>query len=208
MLHAVRHGACTGAHGQPIERQIAVGALCDFVKLGMMRHLIHRMQFTGSSSSEREREKHACTNHDYITDHSDPEPYLRALAEASFTHVHWCHQWRSDFLYADSEIAQIGRWLHKLGSQAERRARLGRHREVLVQHQRILPGWPGSNWSRIASTWRSSWAATMVMHVYPPTVQPKLSGFNDFLFDQIRRSLDEISKCIRVNAGCASPSKI
>ncbi|MBK8799575.1 MAG: sugar phosphate isomerase/epimerase [Anaerolineales bacterium] len=32
----------------------------------------------------------------------------------------------------------------------------------------------------------------VVMHVYPPTVQPKLSGFNDFLFDQIRRSLDDL----------------
>ena len=52
---------------------------------------------------------------DYVTGTGDPSPSLRLRAEAGFTHVHWCHQWRSDFLYADSEIEQIGRWLGEYG---------------------------------------------------------------------------------------------
>jgi len=41
----------------------------------------------------------------------DPEPVLRLIAEAGFTHIHWSHQWYTDFLYAASEIAQIQSWL-------------------------------------------------------------------------------------------------
>ena len=52
---------------------------------------------------------------DYFTDHGDPSPYLRRIADAGFTHIHWCHHWRSDFLYADAEIDQIGYWLKEYG---------------------------------------------------------------------------------------------
>ena len=44
-----------------------------------------------------------------------PEPYLRRIAAAGFSHVHWCHHWNTDFLYADSEVEQIGKWLRELG---------------------------------------------------------------------------------------------
>ncbi|MFC1672192.1 sugar phosphate isomerase/epimerase family protein [Planctomycetota bacterium] len=40
-----------------------------------------------------------------------PEPQLRRIAEAGFTHVHWCHQWNTDFLYGEAEMEQVGRWL-------------------------------------------------------------------------------------------------
>ncbi|HOZ48727.1 MAG TPA: sugar phosphate isomerase/epimerase family protein [Candidatus Hydrogenedentes bacterium] len=52
---------------------------------------------------------------DYAQDVGCPEPYLRRIAEAGFSHVHWCHQWNTDFLYAPSEIAQIGRWFEDFG---------------------------------------------------------------------------------------------
>jgi sugar phosphate isomerase/epimerase len=52
---------------------------------------------------------------DYATGTGCPEPYLRHIADAGFTHVHWCHQWCTDFLYSASEIAQIGRWLREYG---------------------------------------------------------------------------------------------
>ena len=54
-------------------------------------------------------------NTDYIKDHDSPEPYLRQIAEAGFSHVHWVHHWRGDFLYSRSEIDQIGRWLKAYG---------------------------------------------------------------------------------------------
>jgi len=44
-----------------------------------------------------------------------PEPYLRRIAEAGFSHLHWCHQWNTDFVYAACEIEQIAAWMRELG---------------------------------------------------------------------------------------------
>ena len=52
---------------------------------------------------------------DYAKDVGDPSPYLRRIADASFTHVHWCHQWNTDFIYAAPEIEQIRTWLADFG---------------------------------------------------------------------------------------------
>jgi sugar phosphate isomerase/epimerase len=52
---------------------------------------------------------------DYRRDAGSPEPYLRRIAEAGFTHLHWCHHWNDDFLYAPCEIDQIARWLDQFG---------------------------------------------------------------------------------------------
>lgn len=54
---------------------------------------------------------------DYRQDTGSPYPHLRAIAEAGFTHVHWCHQWNTDFLYAAAEVTQICAWLGELGLQ-------------------------------------------------------------------------------------------
>lgn len=48
---------------------------------------------------------------DYFTSTGCPEPYLQRIADAGYTHVHWCHQWNTDFLYDDCEIDQIAAWL-------------------------------------------------------------------------------------------------
>ena len=52
---------------------------------------------------------------DYARDTGDPSPHLSRIAEAGFTHVHWCHHWNTDFLYGESEMAQIEEWLSSLG---------------------------------------------------------------------------------------------
>ncbi len=52
---------------------------------------------------------------DYAADTGCPEPYLKRIAEAGFTHVHWCHHWNTDFLYTAPEIDQIKRWFEDLG---------------------------------------------------------------------------------------------
>jgi len=52
---------------------------------------------------------------DYAKDTGDPSPYLRHIAEAGFSHIHWCHQWNTDFLYSKSEIEQIQKWLAEYG---------------------------------------------------------------------------------------------
>ena len=48
---------------------------------------------------------------DYARGTGDPSPYLRRIADAGFTHVHWCHQWNTDFIYSQPEIARIREWL-------------------------------------------------------------------------------------------------
>jgi len=51
---------------------------------------------------------------DYRADTGCPYPFLQAIAEAGFTHIHWCHHWNTDFLYTDPEISQIVTWLEEL----------------------------------------------------------------------------------------------
>ena len=52
---------------------------------------------------------------DYARSTGDPSSHLRRIAEAGFSHVHWCHQWNTDFLYAPCEVAQIAAWLKEYG---------------------------------------------------------------------------------------------
>lgn len=52
---------------------------------------------------------------DYFTDAGCPEPYLRRIADAGFTHVHWCHHWADDFLYSECEIEKIIEWFDRFG---------------------------------------------------------------------------------------------
>ena len=54
-------------------------------------------------------------NTDFLRGTGSPEMYLRLIAEAGFTHLHWCHQWDTDFLYGKFEIAQYGEWLKRYG---------------------------------------------------------------------------------------------
>lgn len=48
---------------------------------------------------------------DYLEDRGNPSPYLRRIADAGFSHVHWCHDWNTDFLYSKPRIDEIEKWL-------------------------------------------------------------------------------------------------
>ena len=50
-------------------------------------------------------------NTDFLTSRLSPEKYLRLISEAGFTHLHWCHQWNTDYFYSSYEIAQYKKWL-------------------------------------------------------------------------------------------------
>ncbi len=56
---------------------------------------------------------HLSMNTDYTGDLSYSEIYLQRIAEAGFTHVHWCHHWKGDYIYSDYEIEEIGKWLER-----------------------------------------------------------------------------------------------
>ncbi len=44
---------------------------------------------------------------------------LRSIAEAGFTHVHWCHDWIGTYLYADPEMEQIRSWFDEFGLRSK-----------------------------------------------------------------------------------------
>ena len=48
---------------------------------------------------------------DYHGDRGCPQTRLQYAAEAGFTHLHWCHQWCTDFLYGAAEWNAIDSWL-------------------------------------------------------------------------------------------------
>ena len=50
---------------------------------------------------------------DFAGSTGDPELSLRALAEAGFSSLHWCHHWCDDFHYGRHEIAYIRSLLKK-----------------------------------------------------------------------------------------------
>ena len=52
---------------------------------------------------------------DYAVDNGCPGPYLKRIAAAGFSHVHWCHHWNDDFLYDDVEIRRIAAWFAEYG---------------------------------------------------------------------------------------------
>ena len=129
---------------------------------------------------------------DYARDSGDPEPYLRRIAEAGLTHVHWCHHWRSDFLYADSEIAQIRAWFDEYGLTLN-----DVHGSEGVEKFWYSP----KEYARLAGVElvknRIDFAARLgadvvIMHVYPDTLAPEYAPFNAVAWDQLRRSLDAL----------------
>jgi sugar phosphate isomerase/epimerase len=125
---------------------------------------------------------------DYAADTGCPEPYLRRIAEAGFSHIHWCHHWNTDFLYSDSEIEQIGRWLDAFGLRLldlhasdgrEKRWASTREYERLAGVELVR--------NRLAMAARLG-ADAIVMHI--PGRQP--GGPQPTAWDQVRRSLDAL----------------
>ncbi len=53
-------------------------------------------------------------NTDFENDRGNPFPSLYKIAEAGFSHVHWGHQWNTDFIYTEPEIMEIRRKLSDL----------------------------------------------------------------------------------------------
>ena len=54
-------------------------------------------------------------NTDYCGGVGNPVPRLKAIAEAGFTHLHWCHQWNTDFFYTAPELRAIKQAFQNFG---------------------------------------------------------------------------------------------
>ena len=128
-------------------------------------------------------------NSDYVKDRGSAEPYLRQIAAAGFTHVHWCHHWDTDYLYAPSEIAQAQLWLRDFGLQLR-----DLHASEGVEKYWLSP----EEYVRLAGLElvrnRMAMAAQLggeviVLHLQP---QPKMALFQAGYWERLRRSLDAL----------------
>ncbi len=130
---------------------------------------------------------------DYAADTGCPEPYLRRIAEAGFTHVHWCHQWNTDFLYDEPEIEQIDRWLKEYGLRmTDLHASAGREKAwgSAREYERLAGVALVANRVRMTARLGSD---VIVMHL-PKLDDPETSPVAR---DQVRRSLDALRPVCR-----------
>ncbi|MEI6519569.1 MAG: sugar phosphate isomerase/epimerase family protein [bacterium] len=54
---------------------------------------------------------------DYRIGTGSVEPYLRRITDVGFTHIHWCQEWCTDYLYSTGEIRDISAQLKECNLQ-------------------------------------------------------------------------------------------
>ncbi len=126
---------------------------------------------------------------DYVKDVGCPEPYLKRIAEAGFSHVHWCHHWRTDFIYSDCEIQQIAEWLEDYGLRLnDLHASAGVEKSWVsrLEYERLAGVELVKN--RIAMAARLS-TDVIIMHV---PAEPEDPAEASALWSQLLKSLDAI----------------
>jgi len=129
---------------------------------------------------------------DYVTGSGDPRPYLKAIGRSGFTHVHWCHEWNTDYLYTPSDISGIAAWLKNF------------HLSLLDLH---ASAGQGVNWGSSDEIKRKAGVALVVNRMNMTAVLageaivlhiPSFDGPEpDKWFDRLRLSLDELEKYSR-----------
>lgn len=132
---------------------------------------------------------------DYRESTGSPYPHLRAIAEAGFSHVHWCHQWNTDFLYGDAEIAQIQRWFGELGLQVtDLHASAGREKAWATEREYERLAGVELVCNRLEMTARLE-SDVAVLHI-PEEPEDQTAGVA--YWTRVRRSLDDLQDCSRV----------
>ena len=130
---------------------------------------------------------------DFQSDTGCPEPALRAIADAGFSHVHWCHQWNTDFLYCPVEIKQIAQWLGDCGLKLQDlHGSAGQEKcwFSVREYERLAGVELVQNRLHMAAELGGQ---TAIMHI--PTLPPELEDTAQC--DQLRRSLDALAPTIR-----------
>jgi len=126
---------------------------------------------------------------DYIKGRGNPEPYLKAIAEAGFSHVHWCHHWNSDFLYSAPEIEKINGWLKEnnlLLLDLHASAGVEKNWTSSREYERLAGVELVGNRLHMANRLACE---TIILHVpEPPENETEKAAYPD----QVRRSLDEM----------------
>ncbi|MFK7804557.1 MAG: sugar phosphate isomerase/epimerase family protein [Anaerolineae bacterium] len=114
----------------------------------------------------------------------NPQPFLKAIADAGFSHVHWCHHWSGDFIYGESEMTYIGNLLRKYNLiVADLHGSEGREKFWYSPQEYARQAGVELVKNRIDFCARFG-GDSVVMHAYP------LKNENEW--DQLRRTLDDL----------------
>lgn len=130
---------------------------------------------------------------------------LGQIANAGFSHMHWCFEWDGDYLYAASEMQQIREWMEEYGlkakslhaSKGSRRKEVGRiashYRKdytSAIEYNRIAGVELIQNRIELASVLQ---ATEIVLHMYLPYLDfAKFPDAKETFYGQVYRSLDEL----------------
>jgi len=128
---------------------------------------------------------------DYMQDTGDPEPYLRAIAAAGFTHLHWCHHWNTDFAYDAPEIAQIQAWLRELNlALTDLHASAGREKNWTSFREYERLAGVALVLNRMEMTARLG-SDVAILHI---PAEPAAGPERDAFWERTRRSLDALQE--------------
>ena len=134
---------------------------------------------------------------DLVNGVGNPQPYLQAIAEAGFSHVHWCHHWSGDFMYMESEVAYIDRLLQEYGLQvADVHGAEGREKFWYSPQEYARLAGVELVKNRIDFCARLGGDA-VVMHAYPLPADPDQA---EFVWEPLRKTLDAL-QCYAVERG-------
>ena len=50
---------------------------------------------------------------DYLVDSGDPFSCLRKISDAGFSHIHWCHEWSTNYFYTEEDLDKIKSYLNE-----------------------------------------------------------------------------------------------
>ncbi len=129
---------------------------------------------------------------------------LRKIADAGFTHIHWCHEWEGDYIYSSFEMQQIREWMDECGLQGKAlHASKGSRKNVNIRREHYRRDYT-SDWeyNRKAGVEliknRIDMAVCLgvheiVLHLYPPhfTILEKPETKENF-YDCVYKSFDEL----------------
>lgn len=133
-------------------------------------------------------------NSDTFRGTGDPASAIRAAADAGFTHLMWCHQWNTDFLYTAPELAAIRKLL--------------RENDMILQDVHGTSGvekcWYSTDESRrqagvllvqnrLEMMQELEAVGVLTMHgAFYSAGKPEMRRQTRLEFDQMRRSLDDL----------------
>lgn len=129
---------------------------------------------------------------------------LRKIANAGFTHIHWCYEWEGEYIYSSYEMQQIREWMDEYGLKSKAlHATKGSVRNVNIREKHYRRDYT-SNWeyNRKAGVELIKnrvdlaevlGASEIVLHLYVPhiTIAQKPESKEDF-YACTCRSLTEL----------------